>query len=281
MIRRFLCLMCVALTGCNKPEQPVTPGTVPERIISLAPNITETLHELGLSDRLIGISRFGTNDAFSDIPVVGDFMTVNYEQIVSLHPDLVIIEQSSESQKNRFDSLGIPYLETRSLSIDDIMESILSIGLACDADAQAKSLVNDFIRRTEELRNTPRHRPRTLITFSDFSNHDRVEQVYAFGADCIHSELLHIAGADNVVNDARPSVILSREAVIRMNPELIIELSAGGPTNHWDNLPTVDAVKHHRIFVLDGTYTTIPAPGSLLQTLEDLSRIIRQTDLSP
>ena len=104
---------------------------------------------------------------------------------------------------------------------------------------------------------------------------------HAFGASCIHSELLGLAGADNVVADSRPSVTLSREAVIRLNPELIIELSAGGPTNHWQELSSVDAVQHNRIYVLDGSYTTIPSPRCLMQTLTDFSRIIRQNEGSP
>jgi len=106
-----------------------------------------------------------------------------------------------------------------------------------------------------------------------------VQQVLAFGADSIHSELLAVAGGDNVIADTRPSVILSREAVIRLDPELIIELSAGGPSNNWSNLRSIDAVRNDRIHVLDETYTTIPSPGCLLQTLEDLSEIIRQTEI--
>jgi iron complex transport system substrate-binding protein len=281
MTKCILSCAVLMLPGCGRNPVPKIADHPPERIISLAPSITDTLYDLGLDSRLVGVSRFGGAQHASDIPVVGDFMNVNYERIVSLRPDLVIIEQSADAQKARLGSLGIPYLETCSLSIDDVVKSILAIGSACDADVHAQTLVNQFSQRMEELRNQLPHRPRTLMTFSDFSNGDRVEQVYAFGADCIHSELLSIAGGDNVVTETRPSVTLSREAVIRLNPELIIELNAGGPANHWDNLPSVDAVQHNRIFVLDGTYTTIPAPGSLLQTLEDLSTIVRQSHLFP
>jgi ABC-type Fe3+-hydroxamate transport system substrate-binding protein len=70
--------------------------------------------------------------------------------------------------------------------------------------------------------------------------------------------------------------VLSREAILRLDPELIIELATGGPTNHWANLPSVDAVRNNNIHVLTGTYTTIPAPAFLIKTLEDFSRIIRK-----
>ena len=277
MIKRFLSLLFILLLGCGKPAAPPAVDQPPERIISLAPNITDTLHDLGLGNRLVGISRF--SESVSDLPVVGDFMNINYEAVVSLQPDLVVLEKSSDDQKARLENLGIAYLETGSLTIGDILDSIHSIGEVCKVEKQADELIERLERQISAARNTPEHRPRTLLTFSDFSNHEKIEQVYAFGAACIHSELLGNAGADNVVTDSRPSVTLSREAIIRLNPELIIELAAGGPTNHWENLSSVDAVKHHRVHVLNGAYTTIPSPGFLMRTLTDFSQIIRQNYL--
>ena len=282
MIKRAIVLITFALLcGCDKPARPAPSGQPPQRIISLAPNITDTLHDLGLGSRLVGISRFSEKDSASDLPVVGDFMNINYEAVVSLQPDLVVLEKSSDDQKARLDSLGIPYLETGSLTIDDILDAIRAIGEACQAEEQADEMTIALEHQIDAARNSPAHRPRTLLIFSDFSNHTKIEQVYAFGAACIHSELLEIAGADNVVTDSRPSVTLSREAVIRLDPELIIELSAGGPANHWENLTSVDAVRHQRVYVLDGSYTTIPSPGCLMRTLADFSGIIRQSEWSP
>jgi iron complex transport system substrate-binding protein len=276
VIRTCLLILLAALTGCGKPDQPALPGEAPDRIISLAPNITETLCELGLEGRLVGISRFGIPDDLSGIPVVGDFISLNYETIVSLQPDLVILEKSFDDQKARLQSLGIPYLETGSLTIDDVLNSIRIIGKACLVENHAEQLIASMQTRMNAHANTPAHRPRTLMVFSDFSEQEKVAQIYAFGADCIHSELLALAGGDNAITNTRPSVILSSEAVIRLNPELIIELSAGGPTNNWQHLQSIDAVHNRRIHVLDGTYTTIPSPGNLLETLSDLSTIIRQ-----
>jgi len=103
MIKQFLWLFIALLCACGKPEQPAAQNGHAERIISLAPNITETLYDLGLGERLVGASRFGTSDP--ELAIVGDFMNVNYEAIVALKPDLVILEKSSPSLKssNRFD----------------------------------------------------------------------------------------------------------------------------------------------------------------------------------
>jgi iron complex transport system substrate-binding protein len=278
MIKRILSLSLILLLGCGKPAAPPVVDHPPARIISLAPNITDTLQDLGLEKRLVGISRFSSGEEKSDLPVVGDFMNINYEAVISLHPDLVVLEKSSDDQKARLENLGIPYLETGSLTIGDILASIRQIGEVCEVEEQATELIARLERKIDAARNTPSHRPRTLITFGEFTNPSKVEQVYAFGAGCLHSEMLAIAGGDNVVSDTRPSVTLSREAVMRLNPELIIELTIGGPTNHWDNLSSVDAVQNGRIHVLDGPYTCIPSPSCFIKTLEDVSAIIRETE---
>lgn len=281
MIKHLLSLSLLILVGCGKPAAPPEADHPAERIISLAPNITHTLQDLGLENRLVGISRFSAGDTESGLPVVGDFMNINYEIIIALKPDLVILEKSSEAQQVRLTHLDIPVLETGSLTLAEILDSIQQIGKVCHAEEQAAELLAKMARQMDNARSTPPHRPRTLIAFSDFSNQSGIEQVYAFGSSCIHSELLAIAGGDNVVRDAHPSVTLSREALLRLNPELIIELSAGGPTNQWTNLSSIDAVRNNNIHVLSGSYTTIPSPGYLMQTLDDFSRIIKQITESP
>ena len=279
MIKNILALALLLLSGCDKPPELASPGHPPERIISLAPNITDTLHDLGLGNRLVGISRFSETDSVSDLPVVGDFMNINYEAVISLQPDLVVLEKSSDDQKARLENLGIPYLETGSLTIGEILDSIRQIGAVCEVEEQAAELTAQLEQQIDAARNTPSYRPRTLITFGEFSNSSKVEQVYAFGADCLHSEMLAIAGGDNVVSNTNPSVTLSREAIMRLNPELIIELTIGGPSNQWENLSSVDAVQNDQIHVLDGPYTCIPSPGCFIKTLGDFSRIIRQNTL--
>ena len=280
MIKHAIILITFALLcGCDKPDRPAPSGQPPERIISLAPNITDTLLALGLETRIVGISRFSSGQETSDLPVVGDFMNINYEAVVSLQPDLVVLEKSSDDQKARLENLGIPYLETGSLTIGEILDSIRQIGELCEVEGQATELIAQLEQHIDAARHTPSYRPRTLITFGEFSNSSKVEQVYAFGADCLHSEMLAIAGGDNVVSNTNPSVTLSREAIMRLNPELIIELTIGGPSNQWENLSSVDAFQNDQIHVLDAAYTCIPSPGCFIKTLGDFSRIIRQNTL--
>ena len=83
--------------GCGGAADVVPPGgdsdAVPQRIVSLAPSLTETLFALGLGDRVVGVTRFCTHilQRSSELPKVGGHLDPNFEAIVSLEPDLVVV----------------------------------------------------------------------------------------------------------------------------------------------------------------------------------------------
>ncbi|MEA2068487.1 MAG: helical backbone metal receptor, partial [Verrucomicrobiota bacterium] len=126
MINRATILSAVLLLcGCGQPARPGAPGNPPERIVSLAPNITETLYALGLGNKLVGATTFCTYpEAAANVPRVGGFGQFNFEAIVSAQPGLVILHKEYDAEKARLASLGIPTLETGTYFIADILETI-------------------------------------------------------------------------------------------------------------------------------------------------------------
>ncbi len=291
-------LLAALLCGCGKPAQPATPKKVPERIISLAPNIAETLYALGLGDKLVGNTPHCTHpDAARVLPKIGGFGQFNYEAIVTLRPDLVILHKEYDTEKARLKSLGIPTLETGSYFIADILETIRSIGDTCGAQDQADELIAQLESRITQLqgrqdgggtasvspassglRERSTNRPRVLITFGS----DATGPIHAFGPGCLHNEMLEIAGGKNVVEGKLPFATLSRESILRLNPDIIIVLApelenAADAPNPWSKLTSVSAVQNNRIHILTADYTCIPGPR-FIQTLDDFSRIIRQND---
>lgn len=255
-------------------------GGVPQRIISMAPNITETLYALRLENKLVGATTYCSYPADAlDIPRIGGFGHYNYEAVVSLNPDLVILHEEYDTDKARLDGLGIPYLETGSYFIADILQTISEIGTACGAEQQSAELVENLNSRITALTAHSENRPRVLITFSGSAGTE-IEQVHAFGTECIHNELLELAGGTNVIAGKLPYSILSREAILRLNPDVIIELAPGqpevaDPTTAWAQFKAVNAVKNRQVHYLTGDYTCIPGPR-FIQTLEDLSGILRE-----
>jgi iron complex transport system substrate-binding protein len=284
MINRTLFLIALALLcGCGQPSRPAAANGRPERIISLAPNITETLYALGLGQKIVGATTFCRYpEAARELPQVGNFGSINYEAVVSLKPDLVILHTEFEADKQRLDGLGIRYLETGTYFSADILETIRRIGEACGADDEADELIGRITRRMAELQTEKPDRPRVLITFGRTENQEEQGVIHAFGPACIHTELLEMAGGRNVIKVKLPFATLSREAILRLNPDIIIELApdletVGDPSAPWQELKSVHAVKNNRIHVLTGDYTCIPGPR-FIQTLEDFSKILRPND---
>ncbi len=271
------------MAGCGEAVPPERSASTPERIVSLAPNITETVYALGLGDKLVGATTFCTYpEAAKKIPRIGGFGQFNFEAMVSLQPDLVILHEEYESEKNRLKSLGIPYLQTGSYYIADILKTIQDIGIACGIEQQADELVKQLEDRISAMKPLADTAPRVLITFGGSPGND-IGQMHAFGTECIHNELLKLAGGRNVVPGKLPYSILSKEAVLRLNPDIIIELAPGqkemqDPLKQWTELSSINAVINGRIHILTNDYTCIPGPR-FIQTLEDFVRIIRQNDL--
>jgi iron complex transport system substrate-binding protein len=280
MINRFTFLFALALLcGCGKPTRPVTSGPPPERIISLAPSVTETLYALGLEDKLIATSTYCRYpEAAQKLPKIGDYGNYNFEAILSMKPDLVILLTEFDAEKYRLDGLGIPYLETGTYFISDIMETIKNIGATCGAKAAAEKLIAQLNSRMDSVQNKDRSRPRTLMVFNRQPSSGDVEQIHAFGTECLHNELLELAGGQNVMEGKLPFAILSREAILRLNPDVIIELTAADtapddPSEPWKKLSSVNAVRNNRITVITGNRTFIPGPR-FIDTLEDLTQAL-------
>ncbi|WP_372846558.1 ABC transporter substrate-binding protein [Pontiella sp.] len=268
------------LAGCGKPA-PSTGARLPERIITLAPNITETAYALGLGGKLVGATTFCNYPGEAQrLPRVGGFGQFNFEAIVALDPDLVILHEECKAEQDRLASLGIPYLETGSHTIADILATVRAIGKACGAESEAEQLAQRLNRRIAELKHTAQPRPRVLIAFGGSAGNGG--QVHAFGRNCLHNELLEIAGGTNIVEGDRPYALLSKEAILRLNPDIVMVLApeledAQAEQDKWQSFSAIHAVKNQRVHILTDDYTCIPGPR-FIQILEDFSEIIRQNN---
>jgi iron complex transport system substrate-binding protein len=280
MINRLLLLCLFLLAGCGKRTQPTADPRGAERIVSMAPNITEILFALGLEDKLVGATAFCTHPpAARDIPRVGGFGQFNYEAIVSLNPDLAILHRQFDDEKRRLGQLGIPCLETDSYYMEDIFTAIRQIGAACGAAPRAGELIREMEDHIGELHPPGEERPRVLLVFGGSAEED-IGQIHAFGTACLHHELLERAGGQNVLTGTKPYSILSREAVLRLDPDLVIILapeldSTAAELDRWKKMPGLRAADLGRIHVLTGDYLCIPGPR-FIRTLEDFSLILEQ-----
>src|SRR5512143_3064229 len=116
----------------------------PRRIVSLVPSVTELLCDLGVGDRLVGVTRFCTEPAavVADLPRVGGTKTADCDRLLGLRPDLVVMN-SEENDRAHFDALvaaGLAVFVSFPTSVAAAGEGIARLGAAVGADGPADAL---------------------------------------------------------------------------------------------------------------------------------------------
>ena len=252
----------------------------------MAPNITETVFALGLSERVVGVTRFCLYPPEAqEKEKVGGFMDPNYEAIAALQPDLVIILPEHEKVVNYLTEFDIRYLVVHNREVSEIIDTIITIGKVCGVEKLAEEIADDINSRMhiiqEKTEGLPR--PRVLVSISRTKGSSSVKDVYIAGKSTFYDELITYAGGRNAFegrNIAYP--VLSTEGLLHLNPEIIIDIVSGlnaqgfnetEVLKEWESIAYVDAVKNNRVYIVSEDYIVIPGPRFIL-FLEDLARII-------
>ena len=256
------------------------------RIISLAPSITQTLFALGLGNRVVGVTRYCLYPReAARREKVGGYFDPNFEAIASLEPDLVVALPEHKEVKKRLSSLGINVLTVDNTTIKDILDSILAIGTACDVRSKAEEMVRGLKERADASKKLTSDipRPKVLVSFARGMGSYGIKNVYIAGRNTFYDELIELAGGTNAYQDERimfPSV--SREGIIALNPDIILDLiplsevkglKAADVLNEWADFTEVKAVREGRVYVLGNDYVTLPGPRFIL-LLEDMKKSI-------
>lgn len=256
------------------------------RIISMSPGVTETLFALGLGDKVVGITRYCTYPPETEeITKVGGFYDPSYETIVSLKPDLVILLTSHKTIEKNLKKLGLKILIVKNNKIEDILDSITAIGNFCGVEKKAKELLENIKKRIRTIKSitAPLSKPKVLLSVDRNTGTQLFNEVYVAGKNIFYDKLITLAGGKNVCNTRNIRYpILSGEGIIRLNPDVIIDivpdykekgLEIKNIIDEWNRFPSVEAVKNKRVYVFGNHYTAIPGPRFIL-TLEALAKTI-------
>jgi len=286
--------LVVAVTGavsCGDSENESgnrSVETVPQytRIVSTAPNITETLYALGLGDRVVGVTSFCRYPPEARTkPNIGGFLDTNYEALATLEPDLVLCLPEHETIRNYLDELDIPYEIVGNRTVTEILETITTIGKLCGAGQAADSLIGDIRGRIDAVqRNVPDgNRLRILLSIGRSLGGESLEEVYAAGRNTFYDELITIAGGENAIADSDAAYpLLTAESLLYLDPDIIVDLvpdletsglTAADVRAQWKTVPRLSPAHNERVYVISADYTVIPGPRFIL-LLEDLARIL-------
>lgn len=283
----FFIIFVVAVMGINSQSTfKSSADQTSQRIISLAPSITETLFALGLGDNVIAVTDFCDFPAeVTKLPKVGGYTDPNLETIIAMQPDLVILLANQQRVVEQLQQLNIPSLPVLNTSLADIKNTIAVIGQRTQHQSQADELLNKINRKIAFIADKTKglSRPTVMLTMGHSIDSKHIKQVFIAGQHDFYNDLITLAGGQNVYQAQQPNVpSLSVEGIMQLNPQIIFDIYPEADDHHfdleqilqqWHNLKYVDAIRNNRIHLIEQDYATIPGPRIFL-LLDQLARLI-------
>src|SRR5580698_5293751 len=256
----------------------------PLRIVSTFPSVTETLFAIGAGDRVVGVSNYCRfPPAVLSLPKGGSFTKPDPERIALLRPDLVIIDKMATGLAERLSALNIRHADVTLGSLADIYSMIHDIGAAVGLPERADKLNADIRSGLDARRAEAGSGPKPSVLIVIGRTPGQLTGLIAVGPAAYLGTLLEIAGGRNMLTEttiAYPHISL--ETVVRLNPDVILDLSLMGRTENdpatnerlresWLSRRELAAVRNQAIFGLASETLTTPGPRvvdavELLQT---------------
>ena len=192
-----------------------------ERVVSLAPSLSEIVAELGAADMLVGVLDGGDRPAaLAHVPSVGHYGQLDMERLLSLRPDLILLWPGSvgPAQREQLQRLNIPVYVAEPHSLEQLTTQVQAIAEQLGRAEAGRQLAAHLRQRLAELRQRYR-RTEPLRVFYQVWN----QPLYTVGGGQIISDALSVCGARNVFDDLKlPAPQVSIESVLQRDPEMIL-----------------------------------------------------------
>ena len=262
--------------GGNQGRQ-VLPAAPPQRLVSLAPSITEILYFLELGHRVVGVTAYcNYPPEVLEKPRVGTYWEFNLEAILALKPDLALGMAHQGEGETAYEILhqwGIPLYLAKADTLPELFQEIEAIARLAGAEEAARRKLPALKARAQRLQDAVQGLPKPRV----FLQVDQ-DPLITVGRLSIHNDLIQRAGGINIAGhiDQRYPVF-SMEEVLRAQPEIILFTGMVGEKvlparvafwRHWTMLP---AVKNQRLTWVDPDPIDRPGPR-LVDGLEILAR---------
>jgi iron complex transport system substrate-binding protein len=256
----------------------VTFSFPPKRIVSLAPNITEILFSLGLDKEIVGVSIHCNFPEKAESRVrVGSYISLDFERITSLKPDLIIATGAGNTRKmvDRLEKLGFMTYVIFPKNFNDILQSIADIGQIVNREKETRGIIGGMRKRSQRVIELTKDlpRPKVFVQIGD-------APVVTVGKGSFADDLIRLAGGENIAGKEKEVYPrFGMEEILKRSPEVIV-ISSMNPKGdyqktlqEWTRWKTIPAVKNGRIYLIDSDLIDRPSPR-IVDGLEELARVL-------
>jgi iron complex transport system substrate-binding protein len=249
----------------------------PQRIVSLAPGITETLYALGLDNKIAGVTSYCNWPSRAlKKPRIGGFTNPSIEKIVSLKPDLIIatIDGNRKDTVMQLERIGLPVYVINPSHTDKILEGIIHIGEITNRKNAAAQLVKKLRARLNNITAQTKNKTKPRVFFQI-----GLEPLITVGSGTIIHEVIERAGGFNIAgNDTARYPRYSAEGIIKGAPDIILfapmahDKEFTAVKKFWREFQQVPAVKNNQIYPVNTDLISRASPR-LFDAIETMALI--------
>jgi len=223
-----------------------------QRIISLAPYITELLFAAGAGETIVAVTAFSDYpEAAQSLTQVGDGGGLDLEAILALQPDLVVAWQSGNprGQVERLQSLGITVFLSEPRRLGDVPATLRRLGRLAGTESVAAAQADSFNRRYAELQQRYAQRPKVSVFYQIWE-----QPLMTLNGEHLFSDVLRLCGGENIFKTL-PTLApqIDIEAVLLANPEVIVVAADDSDSPllaAWQRWPQLSAVKRGHVYAM-------------------------------
>ena len=255
-VRLAACLAaCACLVACGSGAPPPKG----ERIISVAPNLTELLYAAGAASQLVAVSEYSDYpEAAKTLPRIGDAFRLDYERIVSLAPTVAVVWESGTPPdvRTRLEGLGIRVVGIPTRKLDDIATGLETLGALAGTQGVAEAAAAGFRSAIARLRDEYSERPkiRVFVQIDD-------APLFTVGARHLISEIVELCGGSNVFADATALALpVDLESVLARAPQVILSTDDSDPVAYWARFGKLAAVATGNVYRAPADLLARPSP---------------------
>ena len=238
--------------------------SVPKRIISLAPSVTELLFAIEAGPQIVAVTKLCNYPPPAvNIAKIGD-ITIDYERLMLLKPDLVVAEDSLNSEAlKKLSDLKIRVLSIKNSSLRDISKNLRLLGQVTGKKVQGEIQARRIEQGLKSLRNISlklKTRPSVFIELWD-------QPLMTAGPGTFLDDVIWLAGGNNIGRTLTVSFpAISHEMVLEKNPDIIVLANINADIEKVQSRPgwkNLQAVKRKRVYLINPDIIVRPGPRLL------------------
>lgn len=276
----------IVLSGCqsntdnekNEAKQESKEKVEYKRIISLIPSNTEILYELGLGDKVVGVSI--VDDYPKDVKDKKQFdaFKLDTEALMKAKPDLILAHESNKSTQEKdlkkLTDAGVKvvYIDDAN-SINEMYQTFKQVGKVTGKEKEANKLVDKVKNDIEKVKKDIPEDKQGKQVFMEISSQP---DIYTSGKNTFYDDMLTSIKAKNVFHDEEGWIKTDKESILKRNPDVMITTSGQSEeeykklNNNRDGFDQVNAVKNDSVYALNADKISRPGPR-LAEGLEELA----------